>query len=75
MISGGQTGLDYGQYLKGFFLIQDRAHEQRMLDTFCSITCSETRGAFRRNMFGERLPTAMASGSAFDIRKKAQYRY
>ena len=74
--SGGQTGLDYGQYLKGFFLIQDQAQRnERMLDMM-QYNLFRNQGSFRMKRCSVGMAAeCTASGSAFDIRKKAQYRY
>ena len=74
--SGGQTGLDYGQYLKGFFLIQDQAQRnERMLDMM-QYNLFRNQGSFRMKRCSVGMAAeCTASGSAIDIRKKAQYRY
>ncbi|MBS6518506.1 MAG: hypothetical protein KH353_10015 [Clostridium sp.] len=74
--SGGKTGLDYGQYLKGFFLIQNQAQRnERMLDMI-QYNLSGKQKSFRmgRCAVGMNIECTV-SGTAFDIRKNAQYRY
>ena len=74
--SGGKIGLDYGQYLKGFFLIQNQAQRnERMLDMI-QYNLSGKQKSFRmgRCAVGMNIECTV-SGTAFDIRKNAQYRY
>lgn len=74
--SGGKTGLDYSQYLKGFFLIQDPAQRnERMLDMM-QYNLSRKQKSFRMKRCAVGMDVeCTASGAAFDIRKNAKYRY
>lgn len=74
--SSGKTGLDYGQYLKGFFLIQDPAQRnERMLDLI-QYNLSRKQKSFRIKRCAVGIDIeCTASGAAFDIRKNARYRY
>ena len=74
--SGGKNGLDYGQYLKGFFLIQDPAQRnERMLDMM-QYNLSRKQKSFRMKRCAVGMAVeCTASGAAFDIRKNAKYRY
>lgn len=74
--SGGKTGLDYSQYLNGFFLIQDPAQRnERMLDMM-QYNLSRKQKSFRMKRCAVGMDVeCTASGAAFDIRKNAKYRY
>ena len=74
--SGGKNGLDYGQYLKGFFLIQDPAQRnERMLDMM-QYNLSRKQKSFRMKRCAVGMAVeCTASGAVFDIRKNAKYRY
>lgn len=72
----GKTGLDYGQYLKGFFLIQDQAQRnERMLDMI-QYNLSRKQKNFRVKQCAVGMDIeCTAAGAAFDIRKNSRYRY
>lgn len=74
--SGGKNGLDYSQYLKGFFLMQDQAQRnERMLDMM-QYNLSRTQKSFRMERCAVEIAfECTASGSAFDIRKNSRYGY